>query len=1132
MLRRLIPLLLGVALVATAAAVLVTRSQSERAAFGCPRGFVKESEPGERDNGQECARLGHPESQAEVLAANAARRSRATAPFYEVKPGAGLAAAHQAAALRASQADIPAANGLWSPLGTGPLDAGDPTYDTTNGQTLEGFKFVSGRIEDFAYDPAGKRLFASAVNGGVWQSDDMGGSWKPIGDGLPTQVVGALAWTPANGGTLIALTGDPAYGGSSSSGLGIYRSTDDGATWQRSTGAPAGVLGFEPAVDPTDPDKVYAATGAGLLRSTDGGASFTDVTLPTGPCAGHTLDYAQPDFKDCFLANMVTDVVVQGPANDKTSGAKPGAVLAAVGWRAGQKANADGKQQSPNNGIYVSDTGAPGSFQRIDTAASGFAGGSQASIGRVALGIANGQATTPGEINQDHNTIYALVEDANKFNGKAAPDNLDNVTPGRPGATVLLGVYVSTDFGKTWTLMESANRQSAGAPLGFSDDPTTGSALVPAGAGLSYEPGVQAWYNEWVTPDPTLADDAGVPLRVNLGLEEIWENDFPAGAGRTPPKTGRSRFRVIGRYWNVCDFEATGIPKCSPSTGGDATTPNTTTTHPDQHAAIYVPDGKGGVTIVVGNDGGVYTQHVDAGQDFENSNWAEGKQGGSGPGHLHTLQPYDVEMAKDGTAYMGLQDNGEGKILPDGTQKAIFGGDGFFTAVDPDNSKVVYEEYTAGNMSVSQDGGQTWRNENPGLTSGLFVTPFKMDPTDAKHLIIGGREVDETVSGPETVICGPDPSCNNAPATENNWVTVFDLGTQQHPGDENAASSATDPNNQTSATEVYGANAYIGYCGFCDVLTQSTPFKRGLATNVAGKAAPKKAAADGWHIAKADGLPNRIINSIAMDPNDPKTIFVALGGYGRKWAPPGATGDALNAVGTGHVFRSTDAGQTFTDVSGDLPDSPANWVVLHGDQIIVGNDVGAFISTDPNGTAYAPLGNGLPNVPVLHITPKPGDPSTLVVATYGRGAYTYRFAASGAPIPGFTPKPTPTACAASGGFTRANVRVLRRGVRFDVARRASARARVDVFQVSTGRRVLAQRLVKRFRKVTGSFSWSGRTGSRGRLRDGYYFARFSEAFGGGRVDVRRVTLQRVGGRFHLRPSFYRRASCGLLTSYK
>jgi hypothetical protein len=52
------------------------------------------------------------------------------------------------------------------------------------------------------------------------------------------------------------------------------------------------------------------------------------------------------------------------------------------------------------------------------------------------------------------------------------------------------------------------------------------------------------------------------------------------------------------------------------------------------------------------------------------------------------------------------------------------------------------------------------------------------------------------------------------------------------------------------------------------------------------------------------------------------------------------------------------------------------------------------------------------------------------------------------------------------------------------------------------------------------------------VRDGYYFVRFREPFGSGRVDYRRITLRRVHGRFRTRPSFYRHASCGLLQSYK
>ena len=42
-----------------------------------------------------------------------------------------------------------------------------------------------------------------------------------------------------------------------------------------------------------------------------------------------------------------------------------------------------------------------------------------------------------------------------------------------------------------------------------------------------------------------------------------------------------------------------------------------TTTHPDQHAGLFVPDGLGGVTLFAGNDGGVYKQHVAPGQYAE-----------------------------------------------------------------------------------------------------------------------------------------------------------------------------------------------------------------------------------------------------------------------------------------------------------------------------------------------------------------------------------------------------------------------------------------------------------------------------------------------------------------------------------
>jgi hypothetical protein len=57
--------------------------------------------------------------------------------------------------------------------------------------------------------------------------------------------------------------------------------------------------------------------------------------------------------------------------------------------------------------------------------------------------------------------------------------------------------------------------------------------------------------------------------------------------------------------------------------------------------------------------------------------------------------------------------------------------------------------------------------------------------------------------------------------------------------------------------------------------------------------------------------------------------------------------------------------------------------------------VGVYASRGKSGGKYAPLGNNLPNVPVYQISLKPGDPSTLVAATYGRGVYTYKFSGGG-----------------------------------------------------------------------------------------------------------------------------------------
>jgi hypothetical protein len=91
------------------------------------------------------------------------------------------------------------------------------------------------------------------------------------------------------------------------------------------------------------------------------------------------------------------------------------------------------------------------------------------------------------------------------------------------------------------------------------------------------------------------------------------------------------------------------------------------------------------------------------------------------------------------------------------------------------------------------------------------------------------------------------------------------------------------------------------------------------------------------------------------------------------------------------VFKSTDAGETFKDISGNLPKVQATSVLVHGKQLVVATAIGVFASKGTNGGKYAPLGDNLPSVATYQISLKPGDPDTLVAATFGRGVYTYKF---------------------------------------------------------------------------------------------------------------------------------------------
>ncbi len=146
--------------------------------------------------------------------------------------------------------------------------------------------FRGGRTVAASGIPGNTNVFyAAANNGGVWKTTDAGRLWTPIFDGQPTGSIGALAVAPSRPDTLYVGSGEGLQRPDLSVGDGIYKSTDAGRTWTH--------LGLRDAqqiaalaVHPRDPDRVYAAVlghpyGAnaerGVFRSTDGGKTWERV---------------------------------------------------------------------------------------------------------------------------------------------------------------------------------------------------------------------------------------------------------------------------------------------------------------------------------------------------------------------------------------------------------------------------------------------------------------------------------------------------------------------------------------------------------------------------------------------------------------------------------------------------------------------------------------------------------------------------------------------------------------------------------------------------------------------------------------------------------------------------------------
>jgi hypothetical protein len=452
--------------------------------------------------------------------------------------------------------------------------------------------------------------------------------------------------------------------------------------------------------------------------------------------------------------------------------------------------------------------------------------------------------------------------------------------------------------------------------------------LAASGSALAVGSGYGVGVQAWYNQD--LAVDPANPDHVYAGLEEVFEST-----------NGGTSWVTASPYWNypfACD--ATG------------TCPNTT--HPDQHA-MMIANGK----IVIGNDGGVYSRPLSDTQQY--GDWTDLNA------TLRNWQFYDARAGQfsDGSTGIvgGLQDNGTAVDSTTSSQIAEpAGGDGFYVIMDPNNANNWVGEYTDGTSYSTTDGGHTFNSDvsptcvgqaTVGVTprpdcdpNARFVTPLVQDQRNANVWVTGGQYVWVTIKGWSTACT--DTACD--------WAQSYNLGT----GHAVTALSSANSGNVIYAAWVAGGG------------NPGASFDRGIATNYGGT----------WHQLSMTGLPERFIAGVTVDSANPAHAYAIFNGYSRRYVPGG---------GVGHVFETWNGGQTWTDISGNLPDIASDALVISHHQLALGTDDGVFTAREGQGgaTTWFRLGAGLPNVVVDDLTAGPNG--YIYAATHGRGVWRIRF---------------------------------------------------------------------------------------------------------------------------------------------
>ncbi len=492
-------------------------------------------------------------------------------------------------------------------------------------------------------------------------------------------------------------------------------------------------------------------------------------------------------------------------------------------------------------------------------------------------------------------------------------------------------VYKSTDGGETW------NKAMKGLP-----------GVHIGGMGLAISPANP----DYIYLIMEAQDDKGGFFRSTNGAAS-WSK--------------RSDHHSSGQYYNeiVCDpndpekvYSMETVSKVTVDGGKTWNRVGLKARHVDDHAMWIDPEDSG--HFMIGGDGGIY-ETFDGGSNYIHKS------------NLPITQYYRVNV--DDTepfywVYGGTQDNNSMGGPSRNTSRSgvtsdewvvTLGGDGFFQAIEPDNPDIVYSAYQYGNIFRfdKKSGERIKIKPEPGRDELTYRwnwnTPFFLSPHSKTRLYIAANKVFRSDD------------------RGNSWKVISEDVTRNEDRNQFKVMGKYWPSNavvKDVSTSQWGTVVSLA----------ESPVKEDLlyVGTDDGVIQVSEDAGENWRkITSFPGVPEyTYVSDLLPSRYDENVVYASFDNIKSDDFKP-------------YLLKSTDKGQTWTSITGDLPDDETVHTIVQDhvnkDLLFVGTEFNVFFTND-GGKTWTELSAGIPDIAMKDLVIQERE-NDLVVATFGRGFY-------------------------------------------------------------------------------------------------------------------------------------------------